>query len=626
MADHYQHSGNAYQQQQIPAQYGYPQQQQQQQQQQLPPPQPGFAPTAMPVYAPPGGAGYFAPPGAAPGPGMEDLALQQQMLALQVQTMQLQSSLEAKRAQRRRLLEQRRAEEQANAGGGGGTDQQELLQQVALQSMQLQTMMLKQMSQGGSAVGGGAMASATGLPAASQQPQQPQQPHVQSAPQSQPAAAVDAAEPPTTAAAGQGAAEPAVPAGEGTDTDASPLDNPPVTTMHQLRADDYDLDVIVPDVDIDEELGEYDALAELGVAPLEDPKAGSRSALRRLRAPVWALIFIHRTEKLAAAKSSYSAEQVAPLFEIQMKVCKAWVKHVASPHMASLAADHDLSLDCQAVPDGGFVREGDDGADVAGGEGAAGGAAGQQPAKRKFWSKSSDSRNKSADEEAFLKLRIRTRRVLDDLYQGFFGASGDGHPKPVPTELYKFMQHLVKDGMRFPARPGDAQDGADASENSPFLLPSEKDNLEFTSDGTTRHMDRFRARFVLLNFIVTKTLLPHLAGTAGTAAATGAAGAARAALTGKASRSIGKLVGKATFDNSKMIATVIYWVVRCGMIRDESTTTLHPGDPSVLEDLFPGYSHVLHELMRTGWLELQRNRMWEICDQIYEKALLLETR
>ena len=80
----------------------------------------------------------------------------------------------------------------------------------------------------------------------------------------------------------------------------------------------------------------------------------------------------------------------------------------------------------------------------------------------------------------------------------------------MPTELHKFMQHLVKDGLRFPARPGDAQDGADASQNSPFLLPSEKDILEFTSDGTTRHMDRFSSRFLLLNFIVTKTLIPHL--------------------------------------------------------------------------------------------------------------------
>ena len=181
------------------------------------------------------------------------------------------------------------------------------------------------------------------------------------------------------------------------------------------------------------------------------------------------------------------------------------------------------------------------------------------------------------------------------------------------------MQHLVKDGLRFPAREGDSQDGADASENSPFLLPSERDILEFTSDGTTKHMDRFSARVLLLNFIITKTLIPHLAGSSAVVAAGG-----HGTLQAISTRSIGKLVGKATFDNKKMVATVMYWVVRFGLVRDEATTTLHPGDSAVLKELYPDrtYSHVLNELIRTGWLEVQRNRVWEICDQIYEKALL----
>lgn len=88
-------------------------------------------------------------------------------------------------------------------------------------------------------------------------------------------------------------------------------------------------------------------------------------------------------------------------------------------------------------------------------------------------------------------------------------------------------------------------------------------------------------------------------------------------------RSLGKFVGKTGFDNKKMIATVIYWVVRSGLVRDETDVTLHEGDASVLKELYPdsSYTHVLNELMRTGWLETQRNRMWEICDQIYEKSL-----
>ena len=92
--------------------------------------------------------------------------------------------------------------------------------------------------------------------------------------------------------------------------------------------------------------------------------------------------------------------------------------------------------------------------------------------------------------------------MLDDLYEGFFG-TGDGHPKPIPPELYKFMQRLVKDGMRFPAAEGhhhaesagaegagstDSTGGAAGAAASPFLLPGEADVLQFTPDGTTRHV------------------------------------------------------------------------------------------------------------------------------------------
>ena len=175
--------------------------------------------------------------------------------------------------------------------------------------------------------------------------------------------------------------------------------------------------------------------------------------------------------------------------------------------------------------------------------------------------------------------------------------------------------------------------GAEAAANSPFLMPSERDMLEFTADGTTRHMDKFTARLLLLNFILTKTLVPHLAGVASPVAAingsdskVGKLGAAKSAA-GK----LGGLVGKPQFDNRKMIATVVYWVARCGMIRDETNASLHPGDPAVLADLYPdqatgdsgGYAHVRDELMRQGWLEKERNRMWEICDKIYERSLLL---
>ena len=55
-------------------------------------------------------------------------------------------------------------------------------------------------------------------------------------------------------------------------------------------------------------------------------------------------------------------------------------------------------------------------------------------AKRKFYSKSKIMEKKSADEEAFVRLRIRARRILDDLHQGFFGTEDD-HPRPIPSAL-----------------------------------------------------------------------------------------------------------------------------------------------------------------------------------------------
>lgn len=402
-----------------------PQQQQQQQQFEMPPQQPYASPYQQPAtqsgypgYPQAPHPGYAAPAYYAAGPPpVEELALQQQMLALQMQTMQLQNSLEAKRAQRRRLLEQRRAEKEA--AEGGGDQQQQLLQQVALQSMQLQTMMLKQMSQGGTVRAHARGNDDVSVAPTTLQPQPSARPNRRVAdPFVQTSSVAEAA----AAIGEQSAPEPSVDSSESAAADtvgASPVDNEPVKTMHQLAADEYDLDVVVPDFDLDEELGDYDGLAEIGITPAENEKQGKRSAIRRFRAGVWVLIFIHRTEKIAASKSSYSAEQVAPLFNVQNKVCTAWVKHVASPHVASIAADPDLSLDCQSVPDGGFAGVG---GDKTSGETA---SAQQQdeskPGRRKFWSKSNGPKRHSPDEAAFIKLSIRTRRLLEDLHQGFFG-------------------------------------------------------------------------------------------------------------------------------------------------------------------------------------------------------------
>ena len=194
----------------------------------------------------------------------------------------------------------------------------------------------------------------------------------------------------------------------------------------QLLNEEFDLDIAEPDEDAEATLGEYDALADLGVEPLEKRVSTNirdgwgRGSFRKL---VFAIIFTHRLFKNLASKSSYTAEQVAPLFEIQAKVCKAWIKHVASPHVQSLNMEAGtLSLECKSVPDGGFVEK------------PFQQALDETTAKRKFYSKSKIMEKKSADEEAFVRLRIRARRILDDLHQGFFGTEDD-HPRPIPSAL-----------------------------------------------------------------------------------------------------------------------------------------------------------------------------------------------
>ena len=189
---------------------------------------------------------------------------------------------------------------------------------------------------------------------------------------------------------------------------------------------------------------------------------------------------------------------------------------------------------------------------------------------------------------------------------------------------YQFLQRLVLDGMRFPPE-------------ETFLLPSEierlrgqpqgvqgiRHNNHWTPDDTTRKMDVYTARMLLLNFLVSKTLVLHLA-------SPDEMGGRHARLRGLSTHSMKALAKGKAFENGKMLATVIYWVARAA-INPESegeASRLPDGDGRVLGETYEDreYGHVFKELRRTGWIDQQRERLCEICDKVWHGALELGSK
>ena len=190
---------------------------------------------------------------------------------------------------------------------------------------------------------------------------------------------------------------------------------------------------------------------------------------------------------------------------------------------------------------------------------------------------------------------------------------------------YQFLQRLVLDGMRFPPE-------------ETFLLPSEierlrgqpqgvqgiRHNNHWTPDDTTRKMDVYTARMLLLNFLVSKTLVLHLA-------SPDEMGGRHARLRGLSTHSMKALAkGGKAFENGKMLATVIYWVARAAISPESEgeASRLPDGDGRVLGETYEDreYGHVFKELRRTGWIDQQRERLCEICDKVWHGALELGSK
>jgi hypothetical protein len=323
---------------------------------------------------------------------------QQQLLSLQLQNMQLQNSLEAKRAARARLAAAQRHEMESTHPDS----REQLLQQVALQSVQLQTLMLRQIEGRGEGLQPTASAAAVadgmgGLGAVASTLDRvggPRAAMPEGAPESSPRTAGRAG---SQRQHGDGATgESAVGAhGDGV------LGMPPTQGMHQLKPDELDLDLLMPD-DEDAELDTagVDLLAELGIEGLHDQVSELRG-IRRLRRSVWAVLFVGRMWEVLSRRAGMSADDMAALIGVQTQVCKAWARHLIGPHLRSLVQSEaeGMSLEVKAVPAGGF---------------AAVQQAGSEAAQKagKFWHENTEAARRqqhSADELALMRLAIRSR-------------------------------------------------------------------------------------------------------------------------------------------------------------------------------------------------------------------------
>ena len=197
--------------------------------------------------------------------------------------------------------------------------------------------------------------------------------------------------------------------------------------------------------------------------------------------------------------------------------------------------------------------------------------------------------------------------------------------------------------------------------------------LEFTPEGLSSRADERKARFLVLNFMLSKCIIPVLAG-AGDSLNSSELNANGRPATGRPGTSAPREVathGQHLKENGKLMGTVLYWVLRAALLAplapSDSTeperpqaaagalgsedaevaavnrnkraggtaegsagaaaaaatartaVELHEGDASVLAQLFDDRSqgHVVAELIRSGWLANQRDKMLRCVSQIY---------
>ena len=107
------------------------------------------------------------------------------------------------------------------------------------------------------------------------------------------------------------------------------------------------------------------------------------------------------------------------------------------------------------------------------------------------------------DELAFVRLKVRSRQILADLHEGFFGGDHDGHPKPVPGSLMSFLGTIVGNDCIFSTTSTHWWGNG-------WVLPSESKLIEVNPRGATRNANKPKAILIVLNFVVAKTLIHRL--------------------------------------------------------------------------------------------------------------------
>ena len=202
----------------------------------------------------------------------------------------------------------------------------------------------------------------------------------------------------------------------------------------------------------------------------------------------------------------------------------------------------------------------------------------------------------SDDELAFVRLKVRTGRILMDLHAGFCSEVEMAHPKPVPHSLLSFLATLVSSDF---CPPGEE-----------WFLPSERLLIELNPRGATRNPTKSKAILLVLNFVVSRALIPQLLM--------------------EHQGSLHNMQADANSAANKMyVATVIYWVTRAAMTKafpGVGEGSLQAGDKKVKEKLASDQeqSHVLKEFWRIGWMAEQKMALLEIVDRVWNRAVEME--
>ena len=207
----------------------------------------------------------------------------------------------------------------------------------------------------------------------------------------------------------------------------------------------------------------------------------------------------------------------------------------------------------------------------------------------------------SPAEMAFIRLKIRVHRMINELTSGFLNRPPLPAAGAAPASLISFMATMCAEDFAFPSA-GDAG----------CLLGSEAALIEpdLNQNRRTRNCSREKAVLLVLNFVVAKALVPELMT---------ARNQSMRHLAGNPEQAAAEDRGR---ENLKMISTVVYWCCRQAMAAATLGSGMHVGDGPVLERLYSDgeQQHVLAELRRIEFIDDMAAKLLQVVDVVWDKA------